>query len=74
MKTAIKPTKWDARRDALACCGCGEPFRKNDLVYPRDLTGAVTVHYRRGCAEMYNSDVWSEPEGQEARKADGKPN
>lgn len=50
------PVKWNAKRDALACCGCGEPFRKNDLVYPRTLTGGVTVHYRKDCARLYQQD------------------
>ena len=55
MEKSIKPVKWDAKHDALACCGCGEVFRKNDLVYPHSMTGGVIVHYRRDCARLYDS-------------------
>lgn len=48
--------KWNKDVNAFCCCGCGKRFKPDDLVYPQAMTGAVTVHYRRECAEQYNDD------------------
>lgn len=53
----VQPVKWIQHRHAAACCSCGERFKRGDLVYPQKMTGAVTVHYRYGCAKKFNEPI-----------------
>ena len=50
----LLPLYWNPDKDAECCCGCGEAFKEGDMIYPRELTGVVCVHYRKGCAKLYN--------------------
>ena len=52
----VVPIPWNRHWHAERCCGCGEPFKPGDKVYPSKMTGAVNVHYREECAKQYNDD------------------
>lgn len=45
--------KWNPRKDAACCIGCGNPFKRSEEVSSDDV---VTIHYRYECVKQYLQD------------------